>query len=156
MKRSIRIACLGCLLAATGAAPAAGTVELSWKQPEQFTDIGPGPADRTRHLAVLGQHLQALGRHLPEGRSLVLEVLDVDLAGRVEWHAQHQLRVLRDNGDGPRLKLRWRLLAGTSTLLSGEAWLSDLSWRSTPARQGELPHERQLIERWFQTTFVTP
>ncbi len=156
MKRSIRLACLLSLLAATGAAHAAGTVQLSWMQPEQFTDIGPGPADRTRHLALLSQHLQGLGRQLPENQNLVLEVLDVDLAGRVEWLAQDQLRVLRDNGDGPRIKLRWRLLAGTSTLQSGEAWLSDLSWRDTPARQGELPHERQLIERWFQTTFVTP
>lgn len=155
MKTSSRVACLLGLLAASGAAPAAGTVQLNWVQPEQFTDIGPGPADRTRQLAVLGQQLRELGHQLPDDQSLVLEVLDVDLAGRMEWGQFQERRVLRDNGDGPRLQLRWRLQAGASTLSSGEATLSDLSYLAR-SRPGELAYEKRMVERWFQTTFVTP
>ncbi len=136
-------------------AQAGGGVEVNWLQPEQYSDAGRSVIDRERTLKSLAMHIQTLGRQLPDGQTLRLEVLDLDLAGEMEPWGWHELRVLRGRADWPRMTVRYTLQAGGQTLKAGEAQLADMSYLDR-VRDGELAHEKRMVDRWFKTTFVAP
>jgi hypothetical protein len=147
---------LACAALAAGPALAAGQVELRYTQPEQFTDIGLGHYDRSHNLRILGEHFMRLGQALPDGQVLELEVTDVDLAGRIEPHQPHELRVLRGSADWPHISLRYTLKAGDTILAQGEEQLSDPSYMFPRRRALEhqpLPYERRMLEAWFKERF---
>jgi hypothetical protein len=52
--------------------------------------------------SALGDHLKRWGRLLPDGQTLKLEVLDVDLAGEIEPYGWHQVRFCAAGPTGPR------------------------------------------------------
>lgn len=137
---------------------AAGTVEVKYVEPEKFRDIGFGAFERERNQTSLDQSFQRLAAQLPDGQTLKIEVLDVDLAGEVHPGSVNSTRVLRGSVDWPRIQLRYSLQAGATTLKSGEQSLSDPSYmfgtRSVSARDGALPYEQRLIDRWFSDTFA--
>ena len=145
------------LLTATGV-QAAGRVEVRWVEPERFSDIGSRPWVRERTLQALGEYIQHLGRLLPEGQSLHIEVTDVDLAGEIDYSSWHETRVLRGRADVPRIALRYTLRADGRSVKSEEIWLSDLNYLGAPyltaLRQTELGYEKQMLERWFRDTFA--
>ncbi len=151
-----------CALALTGllsTAYAAGKVEVRFIEPEHFSDAGRDSIDRDRTLKQLGEYLQHLGERLPEGQTLQLEVLDVDLAGELRPRPGGQeIRVLRGGADWPRMKLRYTLAVGGQTLKSGQADLSDMAYlQGPPARDfadTELPYEKRMISKWFEQTFA--
>lgn len=154
----LRTAALAAIsLLAAVALPAAAEVEVRWLQPERFSDAGRSVVERERTMQTLGEHFARLGERLPAGQTLQVEVLDVDLAGRQEPFRWNDARVLRGRADGPHLSLRYRLLEGGRTLSEGRADLSDLGYldRVLPvgARDGELAHEKRMVERWFGETF---
>ena len=66
---------------------------------ERFTDVGFATIDRERTLQSLTQHFEALGRRLPDGQTLRVEVLDVNLAGEVWPRGPSEVRVLRGRAD---------------------------------------------------------
>ena len=149
------------LLAALAPAPAvaAGRVEVSFVEPEQFADVGWGSIDRERNLQVLEQHFQGLARRLPDAQTLRVEVLDVDLAGEPRPGAIHDWRILRGGADWPRITLRYVLDEGGRVLASGEERVSDMNYlfgRSPGSEYGPLPYERRLIEHWFQQRLQPP
>ena len=131
---------------------AAGTVEVSYVEPEKFSDIGFGTVDRERVLGEMTSLLKALGAKLPDGQTLKVEVLDVDLAGRLQPRRGDEIRVLNGRADWPRIKLRWTLSAGDRTLKSGEDDLADMAYLQTFGgldRSLSLPYEGRMLERWF-------
>ncbi len=142
-------ACCGALPQAR----AAGLVEVQWSGSASYRDAGRSAADRERVMQTLGAHFRQLGRLLPSGQTLKLEVTDLDLAGEIEAVAWHQLRVLRGRADWPQLSLRYTLSAGGSTLKSGEARLSDMNYLSS-ARQDDLGYEKRMVEQWFRAEFA--
>ena len=150
-------------LAATllaGAAHAAATVEVRYVEPDNFADIGRSSWDRERTLNALTEHLQKLGRALPDGQTLRLDVTDIDLAGDIRPWGWQEARVLRGQADWPQIKLRYTLTEGERTLSSGEARLSDLAYMQTLSgrdRPGEtLAVEKRMVRRWFAETFTPP
>lgn len=149
----------GTALAACAASPvlAAGSAEVSYRQPERFVDAGETPLERDANLRVLAGQLQSLAaQNLPAGQSLQVELLDVDLAGHVRHGARGDLRVLRDNHDSARIQLRYTLVSGGRTLRSGEAALSDLASRRSAGldtARGPLGREKTLLADWFTTEF---
>lgn len=149
----LSLALSAAIAALPGGAQAAGRVEVHWLQPEQFSDIGRSAADRERHLADLAESLQQLGAALPDGQTLTLEVSDVDLAGELLPGRLHDIRVLRDRADWPRLQLHYTLRAGTSVLKSGQADLADMNYFFGPRPQGSLAYEKRMIDRWFRSEF---
>ena len=138
-------------------AEAAGHVAVRFIEPERFTDIGFGSFDRERSLHSLTEVFERLGKKLPDGQTLSLEVLDVDLAGEVWPRIGLEYRVLRGGVDWPRMTLRYTLQAQGRTLQTGEARLADMSYlfmlRGLTARDSGLPYERRMVERWFIDTF---
>lgn len=137
-------------------ARAAGPVEVTYTAPEQFTDAGRDVIERERNLAALTQHLQALGKRLPDGQALRVEVLDVDLAGEVRPASIHELRVMRGGVDWPRITVHYTLLEGSRTVAEGRERISDNNYlltRGLAMDHGALPYERRMLEHWFRERF---
>lgn len=138
----------------TSVAATAAVVDVHFVQPDRFTDIGFERLDRERALQAIEQHLTRLGTRLPDGARLRVDVLDVDLAGRLEPWPTRQVRVLGGQADWPRMTLRWRLdpSSGGDALASGEERLADLGYlsRTAPLRsQSAYAPDLRLIDDWF-------
>jgi hypothetical protein len=142
------------------AAPALAAVDVSFSDPSRFTDIEASNAsDRQQALDDLSHHLVRLGeRYLPRGESLAIEVLDVDLAGRVRYTpGARPIRVLNDRGDAPYLKVRYTLSAGGKVVDSREESVTDasyLTFRGYAYSNESLAYEKRMLERWFRERFA--
>ena len=147
-----------CAAVFTLTAQAAGKVEVSFIAPEKFADIRDASRRIEDNLAALRQHLeQAAAPYVAEGQTLTIEVLDVDLAGRVEpARRPDDLRVMRGQADWPRIHLRYALDAGGRTVRRGDTWVADMAYltRITPPNPGMgLAYERRMLDEWFRTEF---
>jgi hypothetical protein len=154
MNTALKISLVALSLAATGMqASATGSAEVSYVQPEKFTDVGFGSIERERTLQSLTQHFETLGKRLPDGQTLRVEVLDVNLAGEVWPRGVHEVRVLRGRADWPQMTLRYTVLEGSRTLKAGEARLADMSYLFSQQRihqYGDLPYEKRMLDNWFK------
>ncbi len=137
----------------------AGTVEVSFVQPERYTDAGHGfDAEATRK--TLDQHLQTLGlAGLPAQQRLKIEILDIDLAGETQpmLNLGSELRVIKGRADWPRIHLRYTLSEGAQTLSSGDESISDMAYlmhSRVNDRSESLPYERRLLSDWFRSHFA--
>lgn len=151
MKSSVLVAAALALLS-FGSAQAVGRAEVSFVQPERFSDAGFGTIERERTLKVLSQHFDRLAQRLPEGRVLKVAVTDVDLAGEVDTLAVHRVRVMGQLPDAPRMSLKFELLQGGQPLAQGEEQLIDMAYQlgSFRGRRDEpLAYEARMLERWF-------
>lgn len=138
---------------------AAGVVEVNFVEPSRFTDAGRGEAETARTVSALGAHIQHLGQRLPDGQTLRVEVLDIDLAGELRPRRGHEIRVLTGGADWPRMLLRYTLLERGHTLKAGEAAVNDMNYLQhgpALARHQDLVYERQMLERWFEAQFAAP
>lgn len=146
------------LLAGSLPAVAGGVVTVNFVKSDAYSDIGRGVVDRERHLAILADHFKALGRQLPDGQVLAIEVLDVDLAGDI-WPTRRfdDLRVLKGSADWPRMHLRWTLQSAGRTLRAGDDRLSDMAYLTHGSRLGmtqALAHDLRMLDDWFGRTFT--
>jgi hypothetical protein len=162
-----KLSCLifACLLSA-GIAPAiAGTVSVSFIHPENYTDASlEGRYDIRADqwtLDEIGRYLEGLGGRLGPRQTLTLEVLNVDLAGKIEWWRRntYDLRILRD-AYPPRFALRYRLSEDGRTLLDGEETVVDPNYLANPALyftpSDPLRFEKAMLGSWFQARFTDP
>lgn len=159
MRRTLTLAA-GALTALALLAPAtnaAGVVDVRFAPPDQMADIGRATLDGERNLQVLARHFQSLAQRLPDGQTLAVTVLDVDLAGEMRpTRRGSDLRVMNGGVDWPMLSLRWSLSEGGRTLAGGEERLTDMAYLSATRRaasDSELPYETRLIDRWFDERF---
>ena len=146
----------------TGAAWAGGTVNVSFIEPERFTDAGErsyyySPAA----LKQIEEYLQWLGqRYLADGQVLKIEVTDVDLAGELRPIVSRgdMVRIVRGRADWPRFKLRYTLADHDGKTLShGEETVADLDYTRNVATTGDynpMKYERLLLEAWFRARFT--
>lgn len=163
MKRVTRNLAAAAIACATSSlafgAHAAGSVEVSFVKPETYADIGSGVLDRERHLAILARHLRALGDKLPDGQTLKIDVLDIDLAGEETLNRHlNDVRVLRGRADWPRMAVRYTLSAGGQTLKSGDEKLADMGYlmhHHHGAGRAALAHELRMVDDWFGARFVS-
>jgi hypothetical protein len=97
-------------------------------------------------------------RYLPRDESLAIEVLDVDLAGRVRWTpGARPIRVVNDRGDSPYMKVRYTLTSGGKVLDSREESVTDtsfLTYRGYAYSNETLAYEKRMLERWFRERFA--
>ena len=121
-----------CVFAVAAGPALAGTANVKFVDAERYSDAGNTRWDEQDNLKVLAAHLQALAqRQLPQGQTLSIEVLDVDLAGEARPHrGGNWVRVTRGRADWPRMTLRYTLQAADGqTLRQGEEYLSDPSYQ---------------------------
>jgi hypothetical protein len=147
-------------LASIGSAQAAGTVNVSFVEPDKFVDAGNKRSDTPATLKALEQHFHALGqRYLADGQTLTVEVLDVDLAGSVRFAPSTgtEVRVYKGDADWPRIKLRYTLDAPGQEPRRGEELLKNLSYEQTTARYSSsvsFRYEKQMLDQWFKARFA--
>jgi len=140
-------------LYAAGSAQAAGKVELNWVEPEKFSDVGFGNADRQAALQALGAHIARLGQQLPDGQTLKIQVTDLNLAGEKKFTPSRDVRVLRGRADWPTMQLSYALLADGRELKAGQARLADMNYLFT-TRNDEYGYEKRMIDNWFRAEFA--
>jgi hypothetical protein len=138
-------------LAGAGGAHAAGKVEVSYVEPDKFADLGWGTMDRERALQQMTRVLEEFAARLPDGQTLKFEVTDIDLAGEQRPGRAQDLRVLRGMADWPVVSFRYTLLAGNSTVKSGEAKVYDMAYQhgTIDSVGTNLPYERRMLRKWF-------
>lgn len=143
------------------AAPVA-TAEVHFSHPENFTDARFGhDYDGEAVLRELQQYIEQLGtRHLQPGQRLVVEVRDIDLAGRFEpWRADaSEVRVMREI-TWPRIELHYTLEKDGRTLVSRDAVLRDQAYLQRVNRYStsdQLRYEKAMLADWFRRSIGKP
>lgn len=148
------------LLAMMSAARA--EVDVTFTAPEKYVDASlrreGGPSAREVALRTIREQLVSLGgRYLAPSQTLKIEVLDIDLAGEIEWwHGPYDIRYLRDY-TWPKIKLRYTLEENGQTIRGAEETVSDPSYQMSVivTRSGEvMPHEKAMLARWFRSRFA--
>jgi hypothetical protein len=118
-------------------------------------------SDRERVLKELTEHFEWLGKRLPAGQELRVEVLDFDMAGRMlpSIRGRQELRIVKDGADWPRMEVRYELLSNGQVIASGQDKLSDMNYIYSDRinRYGDsdlLRYEKKMIDEWFTKKFV--
>ncbi|MYM40993.1 DUF3016 domain-containing protein [Duganella qianjiadongensis] len=156
MRAKTRILLAAALLA-SGAA--AAQVSVSYVKPEDYADVPRNAIERERVLKDFSNYFDSWNARLPAGQSLKIEVLDIDLAGRM-WPRRNggeDIRVLNDGADWPRMRLHYTLEQNGQTLRSGDEQLSNMSYMQRINRYWEtdtLRYEKQMLDEWFDKTIV--
>jgi hypothetical protein len=149
------LALAGLFLLSAGGASAAVTV--TYIEPEHYGEVPFASWEREEVLKDLSAHFDRLGKDLPPGQDLKVEVLDLKLAGRLRRGSAREIRVLTGSADWPRMHLRYSLESGGKVISSGESRLSDMSYldRANRYAAGErLRYEKHMIDEWFKKTIV--
>lgn len=138
---------------AAGSALAGATVKFT--QPEHYMDMPYAEQDRADTLRDLEAHFNKLAEKLPAGVDLKVEVLDLDLAGRVRpaFRGNMDLRVLTGGADWPHMHVRYTLERGGQVIASGEDHLSNMAYLERMNRyvSGDpLRYEKQMMDDWFK------
>src|SRR5688500_3941446 len=144
---------------------AASPVQVSYIQPEKFTDV------RDRYVATSGArdvYLNELRRHierraaryLRQGENLAVSITEVDMAGSFEAGRRHigDKRILRDVYP-PRIDLAFEWTdSGGALRKHGERKLRNLSFLTgTSLYRGDpLRYENVLVDAWLEREFGTP
>ena len=142
------------------AAQAAGTVQVSYVQPDKFIDAANSRSDIERTLTLLTGHFEALARrHLADGQKLRIEVLDIDLAGEMRplLRIAQDVRVLKGSVDWPRIKLRYTLESAGRVSRGDEQVVSDMAYLQRIGRYPEseaLHFEKRMLDEWFAARFA--
>ena len=136
-------------------------VTVTFTQPEKYADMPLDSRDQENVMADLRRHFDKLGASLPAGQDLKVEILDIDLAGRIEptARAPYDLRILRGGADWPSITLRYRLESQGKVLKSGEERIADMVYLQgyNHYNSGEsLRFEKQMIDHWFKKTLAAP
>ncbi len=154
-----------CVLLACVTPAVAGTVTVSFIHPETYTDASLSGGYETKAdqwtLDEIGHYLESLGARLAPQQVLTLDVLNVDLAGKIEWWRRraYDLRILRDVYS-PRFVLHYRLAEGGRTLLEAEETVVDPMYLANPELyfipSDPLRFEKAMLGSWFQARFADP
>lgn len=148
---------LAALVLAAGSSAWAG-VQVTFDKPDDYSDVPFSSRDREQVLAGLANHFTWLGKSLPPGQDLRIEITDVDLAGREDpaRRGAFDVRVMTGRADWPRLRLRYTLEQHGKVIASGNAYLSDMSYLqhiNRYSRNDALRYEKRMIDDWFKNTF---
>lgn len=137
--------------------------EVTFTEPEKFTDAANGPrgSDYGREgvLADLERYIiDRASMLLPEGQKLSVTITDIDLAGEIEpWRtgSAHDVRIVKDIYS-PRIELSYTLTDASGAVLKEETRkLSDTSFNMKLHANRSDPriHEKGLIDDWMRRDF---
>jgi hypothetical protein len=141
---------------ALGPTTAGAAVTVTFTQPDGYADMPFAPWEKERVMKDLQSHFSKLGVQLPQGQDLKVEVLDIDLAGRIEPRVglNHDIRVLKGGADWPVIQLRYSVESQGKVLRSGEARVADMSYLTHINRYSSnepLRYEKRMLDEWFKS-----
>lgn len=157
MNYVLKTLALGALLLAGGAASAAVTV--NFVKPENYPDMPFSPVDRDATLKDIGDYITSLGKNLPDGTDVRIDVTDLDLAGRLEpsRRGDRDIRIMRGGADWPRMTLHYSVESGGKVIKGGDAQLQDMDYQFHASRLTDgdpLRYEKRMIDDWFYSTIA--
>lgn len=133
--------------------------------PSRYTDASQPPnfSGRTSEFVLqeLGRHIERLAdRYVAPGQHLMLEVLDIDLAGRREPLSMpsQDTRYLQAT-TWPQIKVRYRLQEGGIVLAQADEIIVDRTYLQRPAARASndpLRFEKIMLDDWFRQRFGPP
>jgi hypothetical protein len=139
---------------------AAGSVDVTFVNPERYRDIGDRYAGRrSRVLKEVESYFDYLGeRYLKDKQVLSVEVLNIDLAGQYEpWRFEwHNVRIMRDITP-PRFRLRYALVDRGKLLVRAEENVTDMTYlwgAGSIYGDRRLGYEKKMLRDWFRRRFV--
>ena len=146
-------------LFALGAGAASAGVTVNYVESDKFADLPFAPWERKEVLDQLADYFVELGKSLPAGQELTVDITEIDLAGSEYPSARgtRDLRVLKGGADWPIMELRYALSANGQVLSSGKAKLSDMNYLGHINRASDsdrLRYEKRMIEEWFNKTIL--
>jgi hypothetical protein len=141
-------------LLALGAGAASAGVTVNYVDSDKFSDMPFAPWERKAVLDDLAAFFDELGKALPPGQDLKVEVTDIDLAGREYPNSRggNDLRILKGGADWPIIELRYSLTSNGQVVASGQEKLTDMNYlnRINRLTDGDrLRYEKRMIEDWF-------
>ncbi|GAB4069625.1 DUF3016 domain-containing protein [Ancylobacter sonchi] len=144
---------------AAAAAPA--TARVNFIAPQGYVDgnLEWSPVDQRLTFEGLSRIFDREARRaLPPGTAMEVDILALDLAGKIDPLASRtgELRVMRAD-TWPSLTLRYRLVRDGRVVGRGEETLRSMNYLMNPraARSGEpLRYERAMIADWFRARFA--
>lgn len=147
--RVLGVASASCLVLATAAHAQA---EVSFKDPDNFSDLGETHWDRQNAMKQLEEHIKRQADRELAGKQLKIEFTDIDLAGELEPRvAANRIRVLR-TVTIPRLEFTYTLSENGKVLEQGKATINDLNYQSSTNRYFDsepLRYEKKLLDDWM-------
>ncbi|MDX3773107.1 DUF3016 domain-containing protein [Chromatiaceae bacterium AAb-1] len=143
---------------------AAAEAEVTFKEPEKYTDIRPAADTRARFQErVLKQFegfFKDMATQLPEGYKWQVTVTDIDLAGDVDpfiGRTGQPIRVVKDIYS-PAVRFSYTLHDATGTeVAAGDERLRDMSFMqrtSTLSRNTEFEYEKRMLNEWFSKNLL--
>ncbi|MRX10957.1 DUF3016 domain-containing protein [Pseudoduganella sp. FT25W] len=149
---------LAAVLALLASRAALAEVTVTYTKPEDYTDVPRGGYDRERTLKDFSAYFATLDKKLPPGQTLKIEVLDIDLAGRLyPRRGGEDIRIMTGGADWPRMHLRYTLEENGQVLRSGDDNLSNMNYqqsRTTYFDSDPMRYEKQMLDDWFNKAIV--
>lgn len=148
------------LALAAGMAQAADRVQVSFAETDKFADFGRSQWDRERNQKDFAAMLQDVAAKLPANQQLSIKVLDVNLAGELEWVRRYadELRVMR-NVSWPMIEFEYQLSENGQVLKADKVRLTDMSYLqdsffTVGQTSGAWRYEQRMLDRWFKETVL--
>ncbi|MBU3021043.1 DUF3016 domain-containing protein [Aestuariibacter sp. A3R04] len=142
----------------------AASVEVTWENPEKYTDVRPSNESRVkfkeRTFKALEAYLGKLAEKLPADEKLTINVTNLDLAGQV-WPSSFvfgnatgaDVRIIK-RVDIPRMTFSYTLTdASGKARKSAEVKLKDMGFIDNPRRIAQndfLDYEKVMLRDWFR------
>ncbi|ALV06457.1 DUF3016 domain-containing protein [Roseateles depolymerans] len=126
--------------------------EVSFKDPDKFSDLGETHWDRQNAMKQLEEHIKRQADRELAGKQLKIEFTDIDLAGELEPRvAANRIRVLR-TVTIPRLEFTYTLSENGKVLEQGKATINDLNYQNSTNRYFDsepFRYEKKLLDDWM-------
>jgi hypothetical protein len=150
---------LAALLLVGSASAALAQVSVTYVKPKDFVDVPHSELERDRLLKQFTAYFATLDKKLPAGQQLKIEVLDIDLAGRL-WPRRsggEDIRIMNGGADWPHMHVRYTLEENGKVLRTGDDQLSNMMYQQRFSRYSDsdaLRYEKQMIDDWFAKTIA--
>jgi len=154
-----RISAIVTVLAISVSAPfayAGSATDVKFIKSDSFADMPYSHHARDDVMNELQQHFAKLAAKLPSDQTLKIEVIDIDLAGRIEPNQiglNIDMRILRGGADWPRMKFTYSVESQGKIVKTGAADVSDMNYLRSFNRYSAnepLRYEKKMLDEWFR------
>ncbi|QOL26689.1 DUF3016 domain-containing protein [Thalassotalea sp. LPB0316] len=141
----------------------AGTAEVTWTEPDKYTDMRPANETKggfiKRTTTSLEKHITKMAGNLPEGYTLKMDITDVNLAGEVQLRRTQLIRVV-DRVFIPSMAFSYQLTDASGEIVkaSEEVKIKDMNFMDSQAattryRNQSYSYEKAMLDKWFYDEF---
>lgn len=161
MKKLIQICLMGSIFCLSNIKTAeSAEYEADWVNVNNYDDIRSGEQNRLAFqkqvISSFNKHFKKLANKLPDNQTLKLKILNVDLAGEINFMGSRQVRVIKDLYI-PRISLSYQLVDEKNEIISAnEVNLKNMNFMHVSHSRYKnqfLGHEKLLLDNWFEYEF---